>query len=763
MGAIGQPLKRLEDRPLITGRGRYAADNHAPGTLHMRMVRSPVAFGRLRGVTLRPALAMPGVAAIWTWEDLKEVPPLGFRVLDRALDPFRQTVLARDYVRYVGEPVAAVFAADAYAAEDAADLVELDIEELAPYLDPVAEPPEFMPGTLPGVRAEAAVVRKGYGDIEAAFAQAHAVIELDVAVGRHTGSPLETRGAFASVDPASGVLTMEGAAKAPHFNHKAIAAMMDLPLEMVRFHEGHVGGGFGIRGDVYSEDVLVCLGAWRLKRPVKWIEDRQEHMVAANHSRDQRYRLRASVDADGVVLGLDAIIFSDQGGYVRTPGLTVPDMACAMLPGPYLVPAYRVVAHVRMTNKTPSGTYRGPGRYESTFARERMMDAIAARLGLDPIEVRRRNLIPKSRMPFDRGTETLGVHVVYDSGDYARLLDRLIDRIELPALRADLARRRAAGEYVGFGLGFFVEKTGKGPADKALIEARPDGTIEIVTGAASVGQGIETVMAQIASEVLGIPIERMTVIHGQTDRIDAGLGAYASRVTVMTGCAVYAAALALRSKAVEVAASALGVAPGELLFSPDGVRTPGGALMPLAEIAARSLAAGAPLAAEGRFSADHMNYPYGIHAAVVRVDPGTCGVSVERFVIAYDIGRAVNPMLVDGQLVGAAAQGIGGALYEEFVYDETGQPLATTLVDYLMPTLAEVPAVETLVTEDAPSPLNPLGVKGAGEGGINAVGATIAAAIDDALGRPGAVTRLPVTPGRMHALLTDGQGLPASS
>jgi len=754
MGTIGQRLKRLEDRPLITGRGRYVADNHAPGALHMRIVRSPVAFGRLRGVNLSAALAMPGVAAIWTWEDVKEVPPIDSRVPNSALKPYRQTVLARDYVRYVGEPVAAVFAADAYAAEDAADMVELEIEELVPYLDPAAEPPEYMPETLPGVSAEATVLRKGYGDIEAAFARARTVIELDVAVGRHTGSPLETRGALASVDPTSGVLTMEGTAKAPHYNHKTIAGMMDLPLEMARFHENHVGGGFGIRGDVYPEDVLVCLCARRLKRPVKWIEDRQEHLIAANHSRDQRYRLRAAVDADGFLLGMDAVIFSDQGAYIQTPGLTVPDMACAMLPGPYLLPAYRVAAHVRLTNKTPSGTYRAPGRYESTFARERLMDAIAVRLGLDPIEVRRRNLIPKSRMPFDRGTDTLGVHVTYDSGDYAGLLDRLIDRIRLPELRADLSRRRAAGECVGLGLSFFVEKTGLGPADKALIEARADGTIEIVTGAASVGQGVETAMAQIAADTLGVCIERMTVIHGQTDRIDAGLGAYASRVTVMTGCAVHAAAEALRSKAIVSAAAALGAAPGELSFSNGEVRTSAGAAMPLADIAARSLEAGAPLAAEGRFRAEHMTYPYGIHAAVVRVDRGTCGVRVERFVIAYDIGRAVNPMLVEGQLVGAAAQGIGGALYEEFVYDESGQPLATTFADYLMPTLAEIPSFETLVTEDAPSTLNPLGIKGSGEGGINGAGAAIAAAIDDALGRPGAVTRLPVTPMRLHALLT---------
>lgn len=762
MGTIGQSLKRLEDRPLVTGRGRYVADYHAPGELHMRIVRSPIAFGRLLGVNAAAALALPGVAAIWTWEDLKEVPPIGFRVSSPELEPFRQTVLAGDYVRYVGEPVAAVFAADAYTAEDAAELVELEIEQLTPYLDSAAEPPDFMPGKQPRVSAEV-VLRKGYGDIESAFPQAHTIVELDLAVGRHTGSPMETRGAFAFVDPVSGILTMKGAAKAPHFNHKAIAGMMDLPLEMVRFHEGHVGGGFGIRGDVYPEDVLVCLAAWRLKHAVRWVEDRYEHLIAANHSRDQHFCLRAAIRSDGVVLGLDAIIVSDQGAYMRTPGLTAADMACAMLPGPYLVPAYRVVAHVRLTNKTPAGTYRAPGRYESTFARERLMDAIAAKLDLDVLEVRRRNLIPQSRMPFDRGVDTLGVHVVYDSGDYARLLDRFNDKVDISTLRADLARRRAAGECVGLGFGFFVEKTGLGPADKAVIEARPDGTIEIVTGAASVGQGVETTMAQIASDVLGVPIERMTVVHGQTDRIDAGLGAYASRVTVMTGCAVYAAAKALQTKALDVAAEVLGITPDGLIISQEGVRSPAGVFMSLAEIAERSVAQGAPLMAEGRFSADHMVYPYGIHAAVVWVDQETGFVRVERLMIAYDIGRAVNPMLVEGQLVGGAAQGIGGALYEELIYDEAGQPLATTFADYLIPTLAEMPAVEIMLTEDFPSPLNPLGVKGAGEGGITAVGAAIAAAIDDALGRPGAVTRLPVTPLRLHALLNSGEGLSAQS
>lgn len=717
MKYIGASPSRLEDRPLLIGAGRYVADLNAPRQLHMRVVRSPVAFGRIVSIDTAQARQRPGVAAIWTFEDVRDLPPIDIRLTRvGGLDPYRQTVLARDYVRYVGDPIAAVFAEDPYIAEDAAELVLAEIEELPACVSALDEPGDFMPATLPGTNTEAAVLTKSYGDIAAAFAQAHAVVTLEVAVGRHTAVPLETRGALASFDPSSGILTMQGAAKVPHYNRGQVARMLDLPLDMVHFIQGHVGGGFGVRGELYPEDVLVCQAALRLKRPVKWVEDRHEHLLAANHSRDQVHRMRAAVDERGFILGIDNEIYADQGGYVRTHGVTVADLACAMFPGPYLIPAYRATAHVRLTNKTPAGTYRAPGRYESSFARERLLDAIAARLARDPIEVRRRNLIPPGRMPFDRGIETLGTRVVYDSGRYALLLDKLLAYLQYDNIKSGLAQRRARGEKVGLGLAYFVEKSGLGPADKALISIDAAGEVEIVTGAASLGQGIETVMAQICAEVLDMPMERIRVVHGRTDRIDYGMGAFASRVTVMTGCAVKAAAEALLEKM-------------------------------------RGAPAGTPLDAEGWFHADHMTYPYGIHAAVVRVDAETCGSTVERFVVAFDIGRAVNPMLVEGQLAGGAVQGIGGALFEEFVYDAAGQPLATTFADYLMPTAAEVPPIEVLLTEDAPSQQNPLGVKGAGEGGINAAGAAIAAAVDDALGRPGAVTRLPITPLRLHRIV----------
>lgn len=757
MRAIGRSLKRLEDRTLLTGRGCFAADFRAPGQVHMRVVRSPVAFGRIAEIETGDAIALPGVVAVWTAVDVADIPPIDFRMTRiEGLAPYRQRVLAEGYARYVGDPLALVFAEDAYVAEDAADLVFCDIEEMDPHLDATGDPVAFPLDGEDGLTNEPAMVEKAYGDLAAAFASADLTVELELKVGRHSGVPLEARGALAVVDDATGVLTLYGAAKVPHYNRDAIARMLGLGPGEIELSEGHVGGGFGIRGELYPEDVLVCAAALRLGRPVKWIEDRREHLIAANHSRDQTHRVRAAVRADGFVLGIEDEFFTDQGAYVRTHGGTVTDLAAALMPGPYVVPAYRARGRIRLTNKTPAGTYRAPGRYESTFARERLMDAIGHRLGLDPLDVRRVNLIPEASMPFDRGIDALGTHVVYDSGKYHDLLDRLAAHVDLPALRADAARRRDRGERVGIGIAFFVEKSGLGPLDRVRIALEPDGSVEIVTGVASIGQGVETAMAQICAETLAVPIESIRVIHGQTARIEVGFGAFASRVTVMTGSAVRIASEALREMLLTSAAGLLQSDRDSLSLAGGRVVAAGGASIALADLAAQSAAG--DLVAEGEFRTDHMNYPYGVHLARVRIDTETCGIAVERYVVAVDVGRAVNPMLIDGQIVGAAAQGIGGALLEEFVYDDFGQPLATSFADYLMPTAAEVPAVECLIREDAPSPQNPLGVKGAGEGGITAAGAAVAAAIDDALQMPGAIDRLPVTPVRLHRLLNPISG-----
>jgi CO/xanthine dehydrogenase Mo-binding subunit len=757
---VGRSVTRLEDRPLLLGQGRFAADVSFFEQLHMRVVRSTHAHAKLMSVDAAAARTTPGVHAVWTAADVADIPPIDFRLSRIAgLDTYRQRVLASGRVRYVGDPVAAVFADDPYLAEDAADLVVLEVEELPPLMQADREAGEFEPGRS----TAAGDVRKEFGDVDAAFRGAHATVELELGVGRHSGVPLETRGAIARYDAAREVLELHGAAKVPHWNRDQIAGMLGLSPSRVQLYEGHVGGGFGIRGELYPEDVLVCAAALRFRRPVKWIEDRREHLIAANHSRQQQHRVRAAIDAEGRILGIDDEFFHDQGAYVRTHAATVPDLAAAMLPGPYRVPAYRAVGHIRLTNKTPGGTYRAPGRFESTFVRERLLDAIAAKVGIDGVEARRRNLIAAAEMPYDRQVETLGTKVVYDSGDYRGLLDKALAALGWRELRADVERRQKTGESIGAGLAMFVEKSGLGPFEGARVTVDTSGAVEVVTGAASVGQGVETVIAQICADALGTDYRRIRVVHGQTEQIAYGMGAFASRVTVMTGEATRLAASSVRDKALDMAAELL-QAPRACLDVVDGVvvRTDvaAGPSIALGDIArhlspaSRSLGTRSPgLTADGWFRTDHMNYPSGVHAAIVQVDRDTGAVKVQRYLVAFDIGKAVNPMLVEGQLVGGVAQGLGGALLEEFLYDERGEPLSITFADYLMPTVREVPPVDVIVAEDAPSPLNPMGLKGAGEGGINAVGAAIAAAIDDAIGMPGAVKQLPITPQRLRALL----------
>jgi len=747
---VGRSVPRLEDRPLLLGKGRFAADISFAGQWQMRVVRSPVPHGKVNAIDTEAALKLPGVYAVWTHRDVAHIPPIPFRLTGlKTLEPYQQLILAKNVVRYVGEPIAVIFAEDTYIAEDAADLVTLSIDPLPAIVSAIERPGIFERE----LTTEPDIVHKTYGDPDAAFEKAHAVVALELSVGRHSGVPLETRGAIARYDDAHDILELHGAAKVPHWNRNTIAKMLQRKRESVQLFEGHVGGGFGIRGEIYPEDVLVCAAALKFRRPIKWVEDRREHLIAANHSREQTHRVRAAIDAQGHILGIKDEFFHDNGAYMRTHAATVPDLAAAMLPGPYRVPAYRAVGHIRLTNKTPCGTYRAPGRYESTFVRERLLDAIAAKVGLDQVEVRKRNLISKSAMPYSLGLDTLGTKVVYDSGDYALLLEKALQAAQWDELQDNLRKRRRNGEKVGAGLAMFVEKSGLGPFDTVRIEVKPDGAVEAVTGVASIGQGVETVIAQICADTLGVDYADIRVIHGQTDRIARGMGAFASRVTVMCGEATRLAATKLRTRVLQAAAELM-QAPAAALDIVNGeiVRDTSGPSMPLAELV-RMLPDG--LSAEDTFESTHMVYPYGVHVAAVRIDADTGGVAIERYVIAYDIGKAVNPRLVEGQIAGGLAQGIGGALLEEFRYDENGEPLSVTFADYLMPTAREVPDVSILISEDAPSPFNSLGLKGAGEGGANPVGAVIAAAIDDALQRPGAVTQLPVTPQRLKAILLD--------
>jgi carbon-monoxide dehydrogenase large subunit/6-hydroxypseudooxynicotine dehydrogenase subunit gamma len=759
---LGHPVPRIEDRPLVTGRGCYAGDINFPHQLHMRMVRSSKAHARIVSVDTAAALAHPGVVAVWTNDDIADLSPIDFRADKNAegIREFRQPALARKFVRYIGDPVAAVFAEDPYIAEDAAELVTVEYEELPVVMSASDTPGEFEPGRS----SEAIILRHSYGDVEAAFRNAHAVIELDLQTGRHSGVPLETRGAIGRYDTAKDILELHGAAKIPHRNRETLCRMLKRSPSALHVHESHVGGGFGIRGELYPEDVLVLVAAMRLTRPVKWIEDRREHLMCANQGRQQRHLARIAVDRDGRILGIEDEIFHDQGAYIRTHGVNVPNRTMYMLTGCYKVPAYKAMARVRLTNKTPCATYRAPGRFESSFVRGRLMDAVADKLGLDRIEVRRRNLITAAEMPYIKKYNEPGIEELeIDSGDYAALLDKALAAFGWDKLQQDLKRRRAAGEMVGAGISFFLEESGRGPTDNAKISVDVGGAVELITGGASLGQGFETAMAQICAEALGVDYQRVRVIHGQTDLIDHGIGAHAARATGLTGGAVHVTAMLVREKALEFAAELLQTPAAELDIVDGTVMRKngnGGPSITLADIAKR-IAPGSKLlrgrepqlAAHGWYNTDHTVFPYGAHLAVVRVDRETGKVTVERFMVAYDVGRAVNPMMIAGQLVGGCVQGLGGALSEEFVYDETGEPLSATFADYLMPTLGEVPDVEILLTEDAPSPFHPLGLKGAGEGGINGAGGVIASAVDDAIGIPGAVTQLPVTPQRLRELL----------
>ena len=529
---VGRSVPRLEDRPLLLGQGRFAADISFPGQWTMRVVRSAVAHGKIKSIDAKAALALPGVRAVWTAADVAHIPPIPFRLTGlKSLEPYRQPVLAREVVRYVGEPIAVIFADEEYLAEDAAELVDVQIDPLRATLV-CSDQPEFFDHVL---STEPDVIRKGYGDVDAAFHAAHAVVSLELSIGRHSGVPLETRGAIGRYDEERDVLEMHGAAKVLHWNRDTLAQMLGRKRESIHLFEGHVGGGFGIRGEIYPEDVLVCAAALKFRRPIKWIEDRREHLIAANHSREQHHKVRAAIDKDGHLLAIDDEFFHDNGAYMRTHAATVPDLTAAMLPGPYRLPAYRATGHIRLTNKTPCGTYRAPGRYESTFVRERLLDAIAAKVGMDKVEIRKRNLIGKTAMPYALGLDTLGTKIVYDLGDYAALLDKTLALADWKNLQTQLLERRANGEKVGAGVAMFVEKSGLGPFDTVKVEIKSDGSVEVVTGVASLGQGVETVIAQICADALGVNYSNIKVIHGQTDRIDKGMGAFASRVTVMCG------------------------------------------------------------------------------------------------------------------------------------------------------------------------------------------------------------------------------------
>ncbi len=753
---IGASPLRKEDWPLVRGEGAFVADFKRPGMVHAFVVRSPHAHARVLGIDREQTLAAPGVIAVITADDLPGGGPvIPTRQFDsESARPFLQRPLAGAVVRYSGEPVAVVVAETRYAAEDAAELLQIEYELLPVVLEPEAAVAPDAPLLQPGAGTNvAATITFNMGDFDSALAAADHVITETLRVGRHAAVPLETRGLLAEYDPEAGHLTVWGAAKIPHVNRGILTKLLGWTDESrVRMVELHVGGGFGARGEFYPEDYLIPFAAMQVGRPVAWAEDREENLRATNHSREQVYRVQLAVRSDGTFLGLRHELINNTGAYVRTHGMTVPTLSASMLPGPYRWPAYRADVRSVVTNKTPCGTYRSPGRFEANFVRERVIDIAAHRLGIDPVEIRRRNLIPRTSFPHAVGTTYDGHPVIFDSGDYELLLDKSLVAFDVASMRKWRSEPAGPGLHRGFGMGYFVEKAGPAVREYARVELDSGGNVVVFTGSVSMGQGVETTHAQVCAEYLEFPYERISVVHGDTAIIPEGMGAFGSRAAMLGGSAIMIAAQQLRQRVLDLAAQELEVAPSDLVLTPEGVWVAG---VPARSVSLSQLLAssGGRMSQEARFSCDLLGYPYGIHFAAVEVDSSTGEVRIHRYGVGYDVGRCINPVLVDGQIAGGLAQGIGGALLEEFKYDAAGQPLAASFMDYLLPTTGEVPPVDVLITEDAPSPLNPLGVKGAGEGGTAAVGAAIANAVSDALGCE--ATELPLSPQKVVELAAE--------
>lgn len=766
MPFVGQRLKRREDERLLRGRGSYVADVQRPRPLHLAVVRSPHAHARIASIDVTATRASPGVVDVVTFADVPELArAIPMRLAERGqMSRYLQRPLAHDKVRYVGEPVAAIVADDRYGAEDALAHVKVTYAPLPALVDTraAAEPDAPLLFESEGTNA-VATYTVACGDVDRALRDADLVLRETFYVQRHSAVPLETRGALAEWDAGRGLLSLWGMTKVPHINRRIVAEHVGLPEHRLHFLQTDVGGAFGVRGEVYPEDVLVALLAMRTGRPVRWIEDRREHLQAANHSREQHHDVAVGLRRDGTIVAIHDRFWNDMGAYVRTHGATAPNNTAAYIPGPYRVANYRADVTCVVTNKTPAGTYRAPGRFEATFVRERVVDMAARALAIDPATIRRRNFIPPEAMPYDLGTTTHGSGVVYDSGDYPRLFDWALERVGYAGLRATQAVARRAGRHVGIGLAYVVEKSGLGPWESARVLVDGSGSVVVHSGIPSVGQGVETVFAQVCADVLGVRYEDVTVRYGDTEALPDSVGAFGSRGTVMGGNAVQGAAERVRDKILAVAARELEAHPADLELRDGTVHVRGVAdrALTLREVAraagtARALAAGLEpgLEALHYHRQEKMTYGHGLHLAVVEIDGETGVPRILRYVVAYDVGRAVNPMLVEGQLVGGLAQGLGAALHEELAYDDAGQLTAGTLMEYHLPVAADMPPLELFVREEDPSPTNPLGVKGAGEDGIVAAGAAVANAVADALAPLGVEVRsLPLRPCRLRELI----------
>jgi len=749
---IGSPIERVEDLRFVQGRGQFVDDLNRPGQWHAAIVRSPLAHGRIRSIDASAALALPGVRAVVTARDLgPQIPLIPFRRPNPTIAPYAQPVIAAEVVRYVGESVAMVLADNAGLAEDAVQAVTLDIEPLPPVVDHRASAKGdvlLIAGTASNC---ASVFTAVTGDVAQAFSNAPYTRREQFRVQRMTAMPMETRGLLAEWD--GGKLRVSGAAKLPFFNRRAMASMMGLPEAAVDYVEYDVGGGFGARGEFYPEDFLVAFAARKFGHPVKWVEDRREHFMTIAHSRETESDLEIALDRDGTILGLRGDIWCDIGAYVRPNGMTPVRNVAQFTTGPYRVRNLSLTAHAMTSNKTPSGTYRGPGRFEGCFFMDRLLDMAASDLGLDRLEIRRRNLIALDEMPYRLASvepnDGFG-ETACDSGDYSSTFERCVAEAHWSE-KLSLAGQLIDGRYHGVGIACFIEGGGSGPKENARMAVEADGTISVYVGSSAVGQGIETIMAQIAADALELPLERVKVFHGSTTYLPDGVGAFGSRSTVMGGSAIVLAADALIAKFRAAAAEKFGVETvGVGVVEGDAV-THDGRKLALAEFAGLSV--------DAEFRNSKATYSYGTTIAHVAVDPATGQVEVLDFVTVDDVGRVINPLTLHGQVVGATVQGLGSVFSEEIRYDASGQPLVGSLADYLIPIATDYPHVTTISLEQHPSPNNPLGAKGAGEGGIIPVGGALTNAVASALKSFGIEPReLPLSPPRVWQLIEEARG-----
>jgi aerobic carbon-monoxide dehydrogenase large subunit len=772
---IGARIARNEDPALLRGRGLFVDDVRLPGMTHAAVLRSPHAHARIRGIDTRRAGAAPGVLAVFTHRDLGA---LGVTLPKLIPHPSlvhhkTQHPLARATVRHVGEPVALVVGESRYLAEDALDLIDVDYETLPA----VAGLEEALRSGAPLVHEDigtniCAHYAQRVGNVEDAFNRAPHREQARFVIDRGAACPMETRGVVATWDERTGRLDVWDSTQAPIPIRNGLAAMFGLMQQNVHVIAPDVGGGFGAKVMMfYPEEVLVPWAAMQLRRPVKWIEDRRENLVATNQEREQIHDAEIAVDGDGRILGVRTVFLYDSGAYIPY-GLIVPIVASTTLPGPYRIPTYHCEFRAVFTNKTTVSPYRGAGRPHGVFVMERLLDRVADTLRLDRMEVRRRNLIQPDQFPYDVGLIYQdNAPLRYDSGNYPLCLERALERIEYGAWPARRRAYRSEGKFVGLGVACYVEGTGIGPYEGCRITVEPSGKVVVATGVGTQGQGHMTTFAQIAAEVLGVAPRDVSVHTGDTGMFNWGTGTFASRAATVAGNAVLLAAQAVREKARLVAATLLEAPPEEIEV--DGgklfVRGVPARVVSLGEVAAAAnpLRFAMPAEWEGPgleavryFAPPRATFSNGVHACLVEVDPETGMLTFHTYVVVHDCGRVINPTIVEGQIQGGVAQGLGGAFWEKLAYDGEAQPLSTTFMDYLIPTSADLPGVDIAHVE-TPSPLNPLGVKGAGEAGVIPVAAAVAQAVEDALEPFGIrITEAPLSPNRVRQLIAEARRKP---